>query len=214
MAKRLAVSLEAACLARNFGFVAKVWPVYSKWGEMPLKDMIALKCWKSLHLRYHGVSSNFSPVRYWGAWGARGSEFKSRRSDQPFQYRARGHLHGHPAKTGRRPRSNPDSFASQRRSLDTGRIRAVEDPAAVEEICMGTTIDVTIPVDSDAARALENPARRAAAGRYLSGLIKGGRARDLIEEAIAEARREARAKGLSDSEIDAELRAWRSEQRT
>ncbi|HET9107420.1 MAG TPA: hypothetical protein VFN79_09525 [Steroidobacteraceae bacterium] len=79
---------------------------------------------------------------------------------------------------------------------------------------MGTTIDVSIPVDSDAARALENPARRAAAGRYLSGLIKGGRAGDLIEEAIAEAKREARAKGLTDSEIDAELRAWRSEQRT
>ena len=42
-------------------------------------------------------------------------------------------------------------------------------------------------------------------------LIKDGGARDLIEEAIAEAKREARAKGLSDSEIDAELRAWRTE---
>jgi hypothetical protein len=86
--------------------------------------------------------------------------------------------------------------------------------AAVEEIHMSTTVDITIPVDTEAAQALENPARRAAAGRYLSGLIKGGRARDLIEEAIAEAKREARAKGLTDSEIDAELRAWRSEQRT
>jgi hypothetical protein len=79
---------------------------------------------------------------------------------------------------------------------------------------MGTTIDVTIPLDSDAARALENAARSAAAGRYLSGLIRGGRARDLIEEAIAEAKREARAKCLTDSEIDVELRAWRGEQRT
>ena len=52
-----------------------------------------------------------------------------------------------------------------------------------------------------------------AAGRYLSGLFKGGRARDLIEEAIAEVKREARAKGLTDSEIDAELRAWRPAQR-
>ena len=79
---------------------------------------------------------------------------------------------------------------------------------------MGTTVDVTIPVDTEAAQALENPARRAAAGRYLSSLIKGGRARDLIAEAIAEAKQEARAKGLSDSEIDAELRAWQSERRT
>ena len=90
----------------------------------------------------------------------------------------------------------------------------MKDLTAVEEIPMGTTVDVTIPVDTDTARALENPARRAAAGRYLSGLIKGGRARDLIEEAIAEAKREACAKSLTDAEIDAELRAWRSEQRT
>lgn len=90
----------------------------------------------------------------------------------------------------------------------------MKDLTAVEEIPMGTTVDVTIPVDTDAARALENPARRAAAGRYLSDLIKGGRARDLIEEALPEAKREACARGLTDSEIDAELRAWRSEQRT
>jgi hypothetical protein len=38
-------------------------------------------------------------------------------------------------------------------------------------------------------------------------------ARDLIEEAIAAAKREARAKGLVDFDNDAELRAWRSEQR-
>ena len=79
---------------------------------------------------------------------------------------------------------------------------------------MSTTVGIAIPVDTEAAQALENPARRAAAGRYLGGLIKGGRARDLIEEAIAEAKREARVKGLTDSEIDAELRAWRSEKRT
>jgi hypothetical protein len=79
---------------------------------------------------------------------------------------------------------------------------------------MGTTVDVTIPVDTETARALDNPTRRAAAGRYLSGLIKGGRARDLIEEAIAEVKREARAKGLTDAEIDAELKAWQSEQGT
>lgn len=49
---------------------------------------------------------------------------------------------------------------------------------------MGNTVEVTIPVDADAAQALKSPARRAAAGRYLSGLLKGGRARDLLEEAI------------------------------
>lgn len=79
---------------------------------------------------------------------------------------------------------------------------------------MGTTVDVTIPVDTETAGALENPARRAAAGRYLSGLFKGDRAHVLIEEVIAEAKREARARGLTDSEVDAELKAWQSEQGT
>ena len=73
---------------------------------------------------------------------------------------------------------------------------------------------MTIPVDIETARALENPARRAAEGRYLSGLYKPGRAHGLIEEAIAEAKREARAKGLTDSEIDSELKEWQSEQGT
>ncbi len=51
---------------------------------------------------------------------------------------------------------------------------------------MGNTVEVTVPVDADAAQALKSPARRAAAGRYLSGLLKDGRSRDLLAEAIGE----------------------------
>jgi hypothetical protein len=79
---------------------------------------------------------------------------------------------------------------------------------------MGNTVEVTIPVDVEAAQALKSPARREAAGRYLSGLLKGGRARDILEEAIAEAKREARTRGLTDEDIDAELEAWRAERKT
>ncbi len=79
---------------------------------------------------------------------------------------------------------------------------------------MGDTVDVTIPVDADAAQALKSPARRAAAGRYLSGLLKGGRARDLLAEAIGEAKEEAHARGLTDGDIDAELKAWRVARKT
>ena len=79
---------------------------------------------------------------------------------------------------------------------------------------MSNTVEVTIPVDPEAARALKSPARRAAAGRYLSGLLKGGRARELLEEAIADAKGEARARGLTDADIDAELEAWRTERKT
>jgi hypothetical protein len=79
---------------------------------------------------------------------------------------------------------------------------------------MGDTVEVTIPVDAEAAQALKSPARRAAAGRYLSGLLKGGRARDLLEEAIADLKSEAHARGLTDADVDAELEAWRNESKT
>lgn len=49
---------------------------------------------------------------------------------------------------------------------------------------MSKTVDVTIPIDAEAAKVLENPARRAAVGRYLSALLKGGRVRDIPGEAI------------------------------
>jgi hypothetical protein len=78
---------------------------------------------------------------------------------------------------------------------------------------MEATVDVTIPVDADAAKALESRVRREAVGRYLSGLLKGGRVGEVLAEAIADAKREARTKGLPDEDIDAELDAWRAERR-
>ncbi len=71
---------------------------------------------------------------------------------------------------------------------------------------MNDRVDVTIPVEPEVAKALENPVRREAAGRVLSGLLKGGHLRDTLAEAIADAKREARAKGLTDEAIDGELR--------
>lgn len=78
---------------------------------------------------------------------------------------------------------------------------------------MDNTVDVIIPVDAEAAKALASPARREAAGRYLSGLLTGGRVRDILAAAIADAKRDARASGLTDADIDAELRAWRAERK-
>lgn len=77
---------------------------------------------------------------------------------------------------------------------------------------MNETVDVMIPVDPEAARALDSPARREAVGRYVSALLKSGRVRDILAQAIAEAKREARSGGLSDEDIEAELEAWRAEQ--
>jgi hypothetical protein len=78
---------------------------------------------------------------------------------------------------------------------------------------MDNTIDVPIPIDVEAASALEAPARREAAGRYLSSLLKEGRLPAVLAEAIAEAKQEARANGLTDDDIDAEFAAWRAERR-
>jgi hypothetical protein len=79
---------------------------------------------------------------------------------------------------------------------------------------MDNQVELTIPVESDVAKALQSPVRRAAAGRVLSGLLKEGHLRDVLAEAIADAKREARANGLTDEEIDAELQACRAERRT
>jgi hypothetical protein len=79
---------------------------------------------------------------------------------------------------------------------------------------MGNSVEVTIPVDADAAQALISPTRRAAAGRYLSSLLKRDRVRDLVAEAIGEAKEEAHTRGLTDGDIDAELEAWRVEPKT
>lgn len=76
---------------------------------------------------------------------------------------------------------------------------------------MNDTVDVTLPVEREAAEALASPARCEAAGRVLSGLLKGGRLGDILAEAIADAKREARAAGLTDADIDSELEAWRTE---
>lgn len=78
---------------------------------------------------------------------------------------------------------------------------------------MDKTVDVTIPIDAKVAGALDSPVRREALGRYLSALLKGGRLRDALAEAIADAKREARAAGLTDEDIDAEIAAWRAERR-
>jgi hypothetical protein len=76
---------------------------------------------------------------------------------------------------------------------------------------MSNTVDVTIPIESEAAKALENPARREAVGRYLGSLLKDERVTEILAAAIADAKREARASGLTDQDIEAELQAWRAD---
>jgi hypothetical protein len=75
---------------------------------------------------------------------------------------------------------------------------------------MDETVEVAIPVDPEAAKALANPARRKAAGRYLSGLLKGQDVHGVLTQAITDAKQEASANGLTDEDVEAELAAWRA----
>jgi len=74
-------------------------------------------------------------------------------------------------------------------------------------------VTIEIPVSAEAASALADAERRAALGHYISRMLRGAKARDLLAEAIVEAKAEARAAGLTDAEIDAELAAYNVERR-
>jgi hypothetical protein len=69
-------------------------------------------------------------------------------------------------------------------------------------------------LDAEVAKHVDTPARREAVGRYLSGLLKDGRVRDVLAAAIADAKHEAHGRGLTDEEVDVELKAWRAQRQT
>jgi len=76
---------------------------------------------------------------------------------------------------------------------------------------MNDTVNVTIPVDAAAAKALENPLRREAIGRVVSDMLVKGTITDLLAQAVADLKQDARSHGLTDDDVDAELAAWRAE---
>ncbi len=79
---------------------------------------------------------------------------------------------------------------------------------------MGKTINVTIPVDFEAAGALDNARNRAAVGRLVSRVLRPrADGPTPLAEAIAEMKAEIRQAGLSDAEIDAELASYNEEAR-
>ena len=76
---------------------------------------------------------------------------------------------------------------------------------------MDTLVDIPIPVDAETARALQDPERRQAAGRYLKEAMRDGSVRTLLTDAIADLKREAHGNGLTDEIVEAELEQWRRE---
>lgn len=78
---------------------------------------------------------------------------------------------------------------------------------------MAATVDVTIPVEAEVAAAFADPVRRAAIGRLVSRVLRPGSGRDLLADAIADMKAQARAAGLTDEVIDQELAAYNAERR-
>jgi hypothetical protein len=78
---------------------------------------------------------------------------------------------------------------------------------------MDKTVDVTIPVDAEAAAALADARNRDAVGRLVSRVLRPHAGPSPLARAIAELKAEVRQAGLADAEIDAELSAYNAERR-
>ena len=78
---------------------------------------------------------------------------------------------------------------------------------------MVKTVDITIPVEADAAASLSDARNREAVGRLVSRVLRPQGGPSPLAEAIAALKAEARAAGLSDTDIDAELAAYNAERR-
>lgn len=79
---------------------------------------------------------------------------------------------------------------------------------------MNDTVMVQIPVSREAAVALQEKARREKVGKLVSNLLRPeAPAADPLAVLIAEVKVAARAEGLGDKEIDADLAAYNAERR-
>jgi hypothetical protein len=79
---------------------------------------------------------------------------------------------------------------------------------------MADTVMVEISVTPEAAEALCDPARRELIGKLVSGVLRPqSAADDPLAQIIASVKSAARADGLTDEEIDAELAAYNAERR-
>ena len=78
---------------------------------------------------------------------------------------------------------------------------------------MPDTIPVTIEVEPAAAAVLVDARTRAAMGRLVSRVLHPRPGPSELAQAIADAKAEVRAAGLTDADIDAELDAYNLERR-
>jgi len=78
---------------------------------------------------------------------------------------------------------------------------------------MDANVEVSIPVDAAAAAMLGSARNREAVGRLVSRVLKPLGGPSPLAQAIADMKADARAAGLTDEDIDAELEAYNAERR-
>jgi hypothetical protein len=78
---------------------------------------------------------------------------------------------------------------------------------------MNDTVEVTIPVDPEAAAALADARNREAVGRLVSRVLRPRSGLSPLAQAIAELKAAARAAGLTDLEVEAAFAAYNAERR-
>ena len=78
---------------------------------------------------------------------------------------------------------------------------------------MENRVNVTIPVEPEAATALADARNREAIGRLISRVLRPRSGPSRLAQAIAEIKADAQAAGLTDAEIDAELATYNAERR-
>ena len=76
---------------------------------------------------------------------------------------------------------------------------------------MPNTIDVTIPVEPEAATALQDVRKREAIGRIVSRILRPQPGQDPLLDAMQRLSAGARAKGLTPENLEAELAAHTAE---
>lgn len=78
---------------------------------------------------------------------------------------------------------------------------------------MNETVTIEIEVTQETAHALADPRRRQAVGHLVDRMVRPTAGDDPLAAVLAATRRAAREAGLTDTEIDAEIAAYRAERR-
>ena len=76
---------------------------------------------------------------------------------------------------------------------------------------MPNTVDVTIPVEPEAAAALGDARKREAIGRIVSRILRPHPGQDPLLDAMQRLSTDAKAKGLTPESLEAELAARKAE---